>query len=492
MKLFIGADLGTSGLKMLLVSEDGRILNAVTEEYELKLPKPLWSEENPLDWLDAFYRGFDRLVEGHDRRSVSGIGIGGQMHGLVTLDKNDNVIRNAILWNDGRCAEEVEYLNEEVGRDTLIKHTGNIAFAGFTMPKILWMRKHEKDEFDRIARIMLPKDYLTYMLTGAFSTDVSDASGTLLFDVEKRCWSDEMLELCSIGKDMLPSIHESYENVGFVKRDVAERLGLNDDVAVAAGAGDNAAAAIGTRTVGNGRCNISLGTSGTIFLSSDEFHQDDRASLHSFCDASGRYHLMGCMLSAASAGKWFQETILQSHDYRKEEGCIKEEMLGHNNTYFLPYLMGERSPINDLDARGAFIGMSMDTSRAEMLLAVFEGVAFALRDSIEVARNFGINPDRSTICGGGAKSRLWVRIIASVMNMPIDMPLMEEGPGFGGALLAMVASGYVPSVDEAVSRFTGIRETVLPEPELVELYEDRYQKFKRIYPAMKNLFLDIR
>lgn len=488
MKLFIGADLGTSGLKMLLIDEEGKILRVVTESYDLILPRPLWSEERPDDWIDAFYTGFEKLLAGYDRKDVCAIGTGGQMHGLVVLDSDDFVIRNAILWNDGRCEEEVEYLNQTIGKDKLIKYTGNIAFAGFTAPKLLWMRNHERKDFDRISKIMLPKDYLTYHLTGIHATDYSDASGMLLLDVEHKIWSKEMLELCFIREEQMPKLYESYESVGFVKKDIARKLGLSESVVVASGAGDNAAAAIGTGTVGDGKCNISLGTSGTVFLSSDNFHQDDKASLHSFCDAAGHYHLMGCMLAAASAGKWFQEGILNSKDYKREEGAIKSDRLGQNNTFFLPYLMGERSPINDTNARGTFIGMSMDTTRADMLQAVFEGVAFALRDSIEVARSFGIRIPRSTICGGGSKSKLWVQMIASIMNFPIDIPLIEEGPGFGGALLAMVAYGHKATVEDAVQSFCGIKSTVDPDPELVELYEERYQKYRKIYPAVKELF----
>ena len=491
MKLFVGADLGTSALKMLLMDENGKILRIVSREYELILPRPLWSEERPEDWIEAFYSGFDELLDGYDRNSVMGIGTGGQMHGLVALDGNDNVIRNAILWNDGRCNEEVEYLNEDIGRENLIKWTGNIAFAGFTAPKILWMKKHEGDAFKRIRKIMLPKDYLSYVLTGVHATDYSDASGMLLLDVEKRTWSREMMDICSISEEMLPSLHESYEKIGVVGKASARRLGIRDDVAVAAGAGDNAAAALGTGTIGNGKCNISLGTSGTVFLSTGEFHQDENASLHSFADASGRYHLMGCMLSAASCNKWFMENILKTGDFISEQKAITEDMLGNNKVFFLPYLMGERSPINDTDARAAFIGMSMDTRREDLLLSVFEGVSFALRDSVEVARTFGIPVASATVCGGGAKSRLWVRILSSVLGIPLDMPLVEEGPGFGGALLAMVASGEIPSIDEAVGRFTGVRETVHPEPELVDAYERKYQAYRKIYPALKSVFKEI-
>lgn len=488
MDLFVGADLGTSALKLVLLDGEGRILRTVSEGYELILPRPLWSEERPEDWSDAFFRGFDRLLDGYDRRAVRGIGTGGQMHGLVMLDANDAVVRPAILWNDGRCADEVEYLNSSIGKDFLIAHTGNIAFAGFTAPKILWVRNHERENFGRTRRIMLPKDYLTYVLTGVHATDFSDASGMLLLDVEHKIWSKEMLEICGIGEEMLPALHESYDKVGFVRPEIAERLGIGADVAVAAGAGDNAAAALGTGTIGDGKCNLSLGTSGTLFFPSSTFRQDSKASLHSFCHADGRYHLMGCMLSAASATSWYMEKILGTTDFFAEESAVRESNLGKNNVFFLPYLMGERSPINDTDARGLFIGMSMDTGREDMLQAVFEGVAFALRDSLDIARSLGLDISRSTVCGGGSKSRLWLRMIAAIFAFPLDIPLVSEGPGFGGALLAMVASGYERRIEDAVGRFTGVRETIEPDPELVKLYDERYRRFREIYPCVKELY----
>lgn len=492
MALFIGADLGTSALKLLLLDEKGVILKTVSKSYELSFPHPLWSEESPEDWLEAFYLGFEELVDGYDRRQVRGIGAGGQMHGLVVLDENDEVIRPAILWNDGRCEKQVDYLNNIVGKDTLIAETGNIAFAGFTLPKLLWMRENERENFDRIRKVMLPKDYLNYKLTGVHSTDYSDASGMLLLDCRNKRWSSRMVELAGISEDMLPRLFESYEKVGCVRKEVAGRLGLGNDVAVAAGAGDNAAAALGTGTIGDARCNISLGTSGTLFFSSNSFFQDDKASLHSFCHADGRFHLMGCMLSAGSANKWWMDEILKSSMYKEEESLIREEKLGRNHVFFLPYLMGERSPINDTDVRGTFIGLSMDTTRQDMLQAVLEGVAFALKDSLEVAREFGLEITRSTVCGGGSRSALWLRMIADILDIKLDIPLIEEGPGLGGALLAMVASGDKSSIDDAVKLFTAIKRTVEPEEDLVNLYKDRYEKFKRIYPGVKKLYKEIK
>ena len=324
------------------------------------------------------------------------------------------------------------------------------------------------------------------MLTGEFATEVSDASGMLLFDVKNRCWSKEMCDICGITEDMLAQIFESYECVGVVKGDVAKELGLGDQVKVAAGAGDNAAAAVGTGTVGDGMCNISLGTSGTIFISSKEFGVDKYNALHSFAHADGSYHLMGCMLSAASCNKWWMDDIIGTKDYAAEQKAI--EKLGENHVYFLPYLMGERSPHNDPDARGTFIGMTMDTTRADMTQAVLEGVAFALRDSLEVAKSLGIKLERTKICGDGAKSPLWKKIIANVMNLKVDVIEAEEGPGLGGAMLAAVACGEYASVQEAADKIVKIVDTVEPDAELVAKYEDRYQRFKQIYPTCKELF----
>ena len=375
-----------------------------------------------------------------------------------------------------------------VGRENLSKLTANIAFAGFTAPKLLWMRSNEPDLFKKIEKIMLPKDYLVYRLTGIHATDYSDASGMLLLDVEHKCWSKEMCEICGVTEKQLPKLYESWEPVGTLLPEVAKAVGLPESIVVCAGAGDNAAAAVGTGTVGAGGCNISLGTSGTIFISSDKFGVDPNNALHSFAHADGGYHLMGCMLSAASCNKWWQDEIIGATDYQAEQARITPEKLGKNHVYFLPYLMGERSPINDTNARGCFIGMTMDTTRADMLQAVLEGVAFAIRDSFEVAKSLGVNIPRSNICGGGSKSPLWKTMLANILGIPLDMVSTEQGPGYGGAILAMVAAGEFASVQEACSALISVADTVEPDPQLAALYEERYQQFKQIYPACKALF----
>ena len=484
--LYIGVDLGTSAVKLLMMDENGNIQKIVSKEYPLYFPYPGWSEQNPQDWFAQSMEGIKELTSECDKSQVAGISFGGQMHGLVVLDKEDQVIRPAILWNDGRTTKETDYLNQVIGKDKLSEYTANIAFAGFTAPKILWMKENEPENYKKIAKIMLPKDYLAYRLSGSFCTDMSDASGMLLMDVKNRCWSKEMLEICGVTEEQLPKLYESYEVVGMLKPDVANELGFSESVKVIAGAGDNAAAAVGTGTVGNGRCNISLGTSGTIFISSEKFGVDKHNALHSFAHADGHYHLMGCMLSAASCNKWWMDDIIGTKDYQAEQAAIGE--LGQNHVYFLPYLMGERSPHNDPKARGTFTGISMDTTRADMTQAVLEGVAFALRDSFEVARSLGIKIERTKICGGGAKSPLWRKIMANVLGIPVDVPACEEGPGYGGAILAAVACGEYTSVEEACGKLIRVVSTQEPEPELVARYEGRYQTFRKIYPALKELF----
>ncbi len=484
--LYIGIDLGTSAVKLLMMTEKGEIVKIVSKEYPLYFPHPGWSEQKPEDWYEQSMEGLKELLDGCDKSQVAGISFGGQMHGLVILDGNDNVIRPAILWNDGRTSKETDYLNTEIGKEKLSEYTANIAFAGFTAPKILWVRNNEPENFAKIAKIMLPKDYLAYKLTGTFCTDVSDASGMLLLDVKNRKWSKEMMEICSVKEEQLPKLFESYECVGCVKKEIADELGISDQVRVAAGAGDNAAAAVGTGTVGDGMCNISLGTSGTIFISADKFGVDKFNALHSFDHADGHYHLMGCMLSAASCNKWWMDEIVGTKDYAAEQKAI--EKLGENHVFFLPYLMGERSPHNDPAARGTFIGMTMDSTRADMTQAVLEGVTFGLRDCLEVAKSLGIKLERTKIVGGGAKSPLWRKICANILGLKVDVPACEEGPSMGGAMLAMVACGQYKDVVEAADAIVKVVDTVEPDPELVEKYNARYEQFRQIYPTVKALF----
>lgn len=487
--LYIGIDLGTSAVKLLLMDEKGAIENVVSKEYPLYFPHSGWSEQEPDDWWNAVLDGLKELTADCDKTHIAGISFGGQMHGLVVLDQQEEVIRPAILWNDGRTIKETEYLNTVIGKEKLSEYTANIAFAGFTAPKILWMREHEKENFDKIAKLMLPKDFIAYRLSGVHCTDVSDASGMLIFDVKNKCWSQEMLDICGITKEQVPQIFESYEAVGNIKPELAKELGFLETVKIVAGAGDNAAAAVGTGTVGDGRCNISLGTSGTIFISSKNFGVDAHNALHAFAHADGYYHLMGCMLSAASCNKWWMDGILQTSKYQEEQDRIIN--LGENKVFFLPYLMGERSPHNNPNARGTFIGMTMDSTREDMTQAVLEGVAFAIRDSFEIAKQLGVQIEKTKICGGGAKSTLWKKIIANVLGITVEIIESEEGPGYGGAMLAAVACGAYESVEAAADALVKVVDTVEPDAELVEKYNRRYAQFAKIYPVVKEVFEEI-
>ena len=484
---YIGVDLGTSAVKLLLMEEDGTLVKSVSREYPLHMPRPGWSEQDPADWERETLLGIRQLLEGEDPAAVRGIGVGGQMHGLVALDEADRVLRPAILWNDGRTEAESAWLNREFGEEKLAAFTGNISFAGFTAPKLLWMKKNEPARFEKIRRVMLPKDYLVWRLTGVHSADPSDASGMLLFDVAHRRWSKEMLELCSLGEEQMGRVFESSEVVGALTAEAAERTGLSREVRVVAGAGDNAAAAVGTGTVGNGLCNISVGTSGTLFLAGDAFVNPENHAIHSFCHADGGWHLMGCQLSAAACNQWWSD-ILRTRDYAAEQADIAEDRLGRNRVLWLPYLMGERTPHNDALARAAFLGMSMDSTRGDMTQAVLEGVAFGLKDGLLAMGEPGRLLRRSRICGGGAKSPLWRRILANVLDLRLDLLAAEEGPALGGAMLAAVGCGAYSSVEEAARQIVRITGSEEPEPELVERYAERYGVWKELYPRLREFF----
>ncbi len=481
MNYYVGVDLGTSSVKTLLLCGGGEVVSSVTKEYPLYFPHNGWSEQNPEDWYNQTVSALKELFEGIDAKKVKSFSFSGQMHGLVMLDSEDNVIRPALLWNDSRSQPQTDKLNEN--KDFLLDNTANIAFAGFTLPKLLWVKENEPDNYKKISKIMLPKDYVAYRLSGSFCTDVSDASGTLYFDVENRSWSKNILEKNGIKEEWLPRVLESDGFAGVLKADLTEELGL-DSVIIIIGAGDNAAAAIGTGTVKDGDCNISLGTSGTIFTVSDKFGLDRESAIHSFCSASRNYHQMACVLSAAVCCNWWVEKILRD-GYDKV--LSKENRLGENDCLFLPYLMGERSPLNDTDVRGMFYGMSLDTDKDDMSLAVLEGVAFALRHNIDIIRNMGIDIKKSNVCGGGTKNRLWLKIIANVLGIELCIPENQEGASLGAALLA--AKGVMASDEyaELENKVYKTAETVVPDRELTEKYEEKYLKWRNLYPVIKGI-----
>lgn len=485
MNCYIGIDIGTSSTKGILVNASGEILKQHSVDYDVQYPQSGWTEQHPQVWFDASMEIIKQLSIGHEKQ-IKGISFGGQMHGLVVLDKNDNIIRPCILWNDGRTEKQTTYLNEVVGKEKLSLLTGNIAFAGFTAPKLLWMYENERDNFDNISKIMLPKDYISYMLCGVHSTDYSDASGTLLLDVQNKKWSQQMCEICHIKQDLLPKLYESFEVVGTIKTEIAKQLGLNTDVKIIAGAGDNAAAAIGTATVYNGSCNVSVGTSGTIFICQDSFSVDEQNALHSFAHANGKWHLMGCILSAAGCRKWWMDEVLSSNEYDLLDKQV--ETLDTESVIFLPYLNGERSPHNDVNAKGAFVGLTATTTKLHMHKAVMEGVAFAIRDCLEVAKANGITVKETNLCGGGAKSAVWRQIFADVLNLPVKILTTEQGPSFGASILAMVGCGEYKTVQEATNKMVTCQTVVTPNSNTVEKYSKKYEKFKLLYPALKDIF----
>ena len=504
MNYYIGIDLGTSAMKGILTDARGTIVSQATATYDVIYPQNGWTEQNPSDWIVALNNVIaellcvgkncnkcdinDCLSAKSDTLSIAkcvkGISFGGQMHGLVALDKYGEVIRPCMLWNDGRTEKQTAYLNEVVGKQTLSELTGNIAFAGFTAPKLLWLKENEPDNFARIDKIMLPKDYLAYYLSGVVTTDYSDASGTLLLDVKNKCWSQKMANVCGISLQNLPELHESYDVIGTIKHDIAARFGMSY-VKVVIGAGDNAAAAIGTGTVNDGDCNVSLGTSGTIFVCQNKFSVDRNNALHSFAHANGKWHLMGCILSAASCRKWWLEDILETCDYAIDEQQISNVDSG--NVIFLPYLSGERSPHNDVNAKGAFVGLTATTTRAQMSRAVLEGVAFAIRDCYEVAKANGLQITHTNLCGGGARSATWQQIFADVLGIPVHILATEQGPSYGAAILAMVGCSVYRDVAEATEQMVSVKQTILPDPQNVAKYQKKYETFTKLYPLLKTL-----
>lgn len=485
MNTYIGIDLGTSSVKLLLMRADGAILRTARRDYAVSCPLPGYSEQNPEDWYEQTVDGLGELLRGVSRRDVQGIGIAGQMHGLVLLDRQGQVIRPAILWNDGRSAAQTERLNREPGKQKLTEWTANFAFAGFTAPKLLWVRENEPENYAKIAKVLLPKDYLLYRLSGGFYTDPSDASGTLYWDVRNGRWSEEMLAVCGIRPEWLPEPVASHAVVGGLLPELAEALDLPNAVLVA-GAGDNAAAAVGNGVLAPGDCSISAGTSGTVLIPTGSCIADPSAAVHSFAQADGGYMQLGCILSASSCGKWWIERILHTKDYDGEQAGIRTEQ--PSGLYFLPYLAGERAPYNDPYARGVFFGLRQDTGRVEMTQAVYEGVTFAFRDILELVRARGIRPASAVLCGGGAKSGFWPQMIADILNLELRLPENEEGPSLGGAFLAAVGCGEYPDLPAAVASRPAPRRVFLPRPEVTARYEEAYRFYHSLYPCMRDAF----
>ena len=493
---FLGVDLGTSSVKIVVMNEAGEVTAAVSEDYDLSYPKIGWAEQNPEDWWKATRDGIRDIIKNTNiaGESIKGIGFSGQMHGLVLLDKEGNVLRPAILWCDQRTQDECDYLNNEVGQDKLSLYTGNMALTGFTAPKLLWVRRHEKEIFDKIAHVLLPKDYIRYKLTGEFATDVSDASGMLMLDVKERKWSREMLDIIQIDEKVLPRVYESWQVTGKLTKEVAEYTGLTEDTVVVGGAGDQAAGAVGAGIVKSGILSVALGTSGVVFASSDNYEVDEGNRLHSFCHSNGKWHQMGVMLSAASCLKWWVKDINKDAEGDAFENLLKEAgsaPVGSSGVVFLPYLMGERTPYSDPNAKGVFFGLNITSSRADMTRAVLEGVCFGLRDSLEILRSLKVPVEAVRVSGGGAKSPLWRQILADIFEVKVQVINSKEGPAYGAAILAAVGCGVYDTVDEACEKLIKVTDSVEPIAENVENYNKIYNVYNGLYPVLKEAFKEI-
>jgi xylulokinase len=467
----VGLDVGTTGVKAIAISPDGEVVATAEREYPLSTPRPGWSEQDPEDWWRAAEAVLAELP------TPTAIGLSGQMHGLVALDSAERVLRPAILWNDQRTAAECAEIDERVGLQRLIALTGNRALTGFTAPKLLWLRRHEPDVYGRIAHVLLPKDYVRLRLTGEHAIDVADASGTLLFDVAHRRWSDDVLDALELPREWLPRALESPEVSGHTA----------GGIPVAAGAGDQAAAALGVGVDRPGPVSIVLGTSGVVFAALPGYAPDPEARVHVFCHAvPGGWHAMGVMLSAAGSLRWFRDAS-GGADYPDLLREAEAWEPGAEGVLFQPYLAGERTPHADPDARGAFVGLGLRHDRGAMTRAVLEGVAYGLRDSLELLRELGVEPEVGRVSGGGARSDLWLRIVASVLGLPLERTEATEGSAYGAALLAGVAGGVFADVGEAVARCVRPAGRVDPEPSWREPYEEAYGRYQALYPALRPL-----
>ena len=480
--MYLGVDLGTSSVKLVLADGEGRIADSASAKYPLLLPEDGWSEQNPEDWYAGVIACVRELGCRHDLSAVKGVSFSGQMHGLVVLDKDDNVIRPAILWNDNRTTEECAYLNDVIGKDKLLEWTGNVAFTGFTAPKLMWMKRHEPENFARIAKIMLPKDFVAYKMSGVFGSDVSDDSGTLYFDVKNRAWSVPMLGIIGITEEQLPAIFESTDVIGHVSEEFAAASGLPVSAKVVMGGGDQAVGAVGTGTVKEGRMFFSLGTSGVVFAPCAEFAASTNGGMHVFRHANGRFHFMGCMLSAAGSMQWWSEEVTGM-----SVGDLLDEMPGvcTDAPIFLPYLMGERSPINDPDAKGAFYGINLAHKRADLTKAVVDGICFGLKDCYDNILGMGAEAGYARVIGGGSRSDKWMQILSDITGLELRRINTSDGAGLGAVILAMVGTGAVPSLDEACDRLIRDTDVFLPSESEHRAYAEKFAAFKELYARLK-------
>lgn len=497
--ILLGLDIGTSGAKALAVNERGRVIATAFADYAMATPRPLWAEQDPEDWWRASVRAFRTLLRSAKVRSagIRGIGLTGQMHGLVLLDTGGKVLRPCIMWNDQRTGSECEEITRRMGKERILELTGNPVLPGFTAPKIIWVRSHEPRIYARIARILLPKDYIRYRLTGEFVSEVSDASGTSLLDVRRRAWSDEILRALDIPSGWMPALVESPVATGGVSREAARATGLKEGTPVVGGGGDQAAGAVGCGTVREGVISVTVGTSGVVFAHSDSYRVEPQGRLHAFCHAvPGAWHLMGVTLSAGGSLRWMRDTFCAEEKMlAKKKGVDPYEIMvsaaskvpaGSEGLLFLPYLSGERTPYSDPHARGAFLGLTLRHGKAHALRAVLEGVAFSLKDCLELMKAMGIPTHEVRISGGGARSHTWRQIICDVLQVPLSTVNATDGAPYGAALLAGVGTGLFRSVNEACEPIRVVSQTH-PGPH-TRTYEHLYDIYRQSYPQNKPLF----
>jgi len=476
----IGLDVGTTGVKALALSPDGEVLATAAHAYPLSTPHPGWAEQDPEDWWRASEAALAEVAAG---REVAGIGLSGQMHGLVALDAEDRVIRPAILWNDQRTAAECAEIESRIGVERLVELTGNRALTGFTAPKLLWLRQHEPDAYARIARVLLPKDYVRLRLTGEWAIDASDASGTLLLDVGRRAWSEDVVDALDLPPAWLPPVLESPVQAGEVS---ATHKPLQA-IPVAAGAGDQPAAAVGVGADRPGVLSVVLGTSGVVLAPLPEYAHDPVGRVHAFCHAvPDAWQAMGVMLSAAGSLQWFHERLAPDVPFERLVAEAAEWDPGAGGLFFLPYLAGERTPHADPDARGAFVGLELRHDRGALVRAVLEGVAFGLRDSLDLLRSLGVDARTARVSGGGARGDLWLRIVASALDVPLELTASEEGSALGAALLGGVAGGVFADVHDAVARCVRVTSVVEPDPAWRDTYAELHARFRALYPALRT------
>jgi xylulokinase len=485
MATLIGVDVGTSGTRALAVTTDGELVAEANRPHELLTPRPGWTEQEPAQWWEATKAVLAEVAgSAHD---VVGLGLTGQMHGSVFLDAAGEVIRPALLWNDQRTAAECDEITERVGAERLLELAGNPALTGFQAPKILWLAHHEPDAYARVASVLLPKDYVRLRLTGERATDASDAAGTLLLDVRARDWSAEILDALETPREWLPKVYEGPEVTGTLRDELADELGLPRGLPVGAGGGDNAAAAVGVGVVREGSLSSSIGTSGVIFAHRDAFTPDPSGRVHAFCHAvPGAWHLMSVTLSAGGSLSWWRERLGGGADFGTLVGEAEAVEPGAEGLVFLPYLTGERTPHLDPDARGAFVGLTVRHGRGHLTRAVMEGVAFSMRDGLEIMRGLGTPDDDVRAVGGGSRSPLWLQLQADVYGRPIRRTVIDEGPAYGAALLAGVAAGAFADVEEASGRVRLREEVTEPDPERARRYDERYGIYASLYPALRD------